>query len=93
MGLATHGQRAITGWTLGLNLLHLSRIRVLNDGFGQATHEVLTQLPHNGGEVGQAHRLVIQMGLQAVEPLIKMTHVTAGVIGSNAELPALHLMR
>jgi hypothetical protein len=52
MDLATHGQRAITGWTLGLSLLYFSRIRVLNDGFGQATHEVLTQLPNNGGKVG-----------------------------------------
>jgi hypothetical protein len=52
MGLTTHAQRTLTGWTLGLGLLHFSRMRVLNDGFGQAAHEVLTQLPHNGGKVG-----------------------------------------
>jgi hypothetical protein len=58
MGLATHGQQAITGGTLDLSLLDLGCMFVLNDGFGQAAHEVLTQLAHDGGEVGQAHWLI-----------------------------------
>src|SRR5687768_314183 len=71
MRLATHAQGAVAGWTIGLSLLDLSCMRVINDGFGQSPHELLTQLSHHCGKVGQAHRLVLQIRLQHVEPLIK----------------------
>ena len=57
--------------TRGILASPFAHMGLLNNGFAQATREVLTQLPHGLGHLGSARFGIGQLLLQPIEPLVK----------------------